>query len=1288
MKGLIATASGLFWAGLTLISLAQDNPCGVEGVVVEASSFMYTPSALEIEAGQTVVWVNVDGFHDVNGVTSTIGDVWNNPETFSTSAVSGNAEGVCLGSHTFTIEGTYDYDCSIGSHAANGMVATITVNPAQVSNTVVDVIVNSEDHTLLEAAVGAAGLVDALSGEGPFTVFAPTDEAFFALTEALEITMEELLAIPQLVDILAHHVVAGVTYSTDLSDGQEIETLFGENVTVTINYEGVFINQAQVVVADIAADNGVVHVIDAVLVPNGTGPPTPLPFTEDFANGFAGNNGVGSWTVEDTGGGLIWQAVDEAGDGYFADGTASGVHPPAGEYSTNISTLNSTTAANGWIIYDNDYWNTPISEGYSDNEGWLTSPVLNLSEAASVIVSWEQYFRYCCHPDAPIYLQVTNDGGESWVTFDGHGDFIESTNTASENGFLTTVDVSCVAAGESNVQIRFSYLQAPETGAGYSHYYWGIDDVAIYENIASNDIEAVLLTNGDIDNTFEYMVTPMEQVVSQVDGGVLAGLRYKNNGVSDQSATVLIEVLDSNGIVVSETSESLGVVSAPANSVICPDPSFESVYISTGWVPEGPGTFTLRATLSSDSGEDYTPENNVISKTMVFTDYEMGHDDEEALDTELTPQDSDIEGLYNPCGYGSFFQMQNSGSVAYGVAVRFGPNSGGGDLDFETRLYTVDGEVGLTDSPFATTYWQYDDAWTPSDVETSEYVYLPFEDPIELTTEDFYFLGVINEFESEAQLTVLGNADSDTDGSTGDYSISGAGDFIWFTSQSATPAIRLVLSPEPFTYPGCTDAAACNFDPGANIDDGSCGYTNCGCMDAQACNYDPAVEFDDGSCCECIDDSLPPLLLGAWQFDTSAGALSVGPTPLSGEWYSSPEGGLEPTQLDDRWTFTESNVLIYDNSGTTLNPFEGYVETEVEWDSWVFEMESAGDILGFNGFTVLSETPGICGWMGVWDSGPNYEIVELTETTLVILSQLQSIDCVPLEGYFTLRFVRSEPYEANYCVAGCTDLAACNFNPQATIENNEFCTYPGCDDPSAANYDALAGCTGECVYLAYDCSSVGDDAWSNEAMGLFPEWQEAMHGVPWEGEWVFNVPATIIEPGSGVSYGVHHVEWLGMGGMPDWATATSFNAGEVMGASTQHCIAAFGTPTLPGMHAITATGEVFISIFGQPFSIGEQSFSATLEVMANPNPIPGCMYPLATNFLSFATTDDGSCLFFGCTDPEAGNFNPFANVDDGSCGEGCDLGESGTCTTDVNGDGQVNVSDLLDLLGEFGAVCD
>jgi uncharacterized surface protein with fasciclin (FAS1) repeats len=140
-------------------------------------------------------------------------------------------------------------------------------------NTVVDIVVNSADHDTLEAAVVAAELADDLSGPGPFTVFAPTDAAFAALPAG---TIEALLADPTgtLAQILLYHVVGAQALSTDLSDGQSITTLQGEEVTVTIGMNGVMINNATVVVADITATNGVVHVIDAVLLP-----PAPQPTT-------------------------------------------------------------------------------------------------------------------------------------------------------------------------------------------------------------------------------------------------------------------------------------------------------------------------------------------------------------------------------------------------------------------------------------------------------------------------------------------------------------------------------------------------------------------------------------------------------------------------------------------------------------------------------------------------------------------------------------------------------------------------------------------------------------------------------------------------------------------------------------------------------------------------------------------------------------------------------------------------------------------------------------------------
>lgn len=270
MKHLVNLMTAFAVMFTTVMSMEShgQNPCNVEGVVVEASSFAYSPANVEIEAGQTVVWVNVGGTHDVNGLASTLGEDWDNPDTFYHGSVSGNMDGVCIGATIFTIPGVYNYDCSIGNHAANGMVATVTVTEPATPATVAEIIIDSPDHTVLETAVVTAELDDDLSGEGPFTVFAPTDAAFTALLEALEITADDLLANPDLASILLYHVVSGNVLSTDLVDGMSATTLSGEDVVINLTADGVIINgTAMVTVADIVADNGVVHVIDAVLLP-------------------------------------------------------------------------------------------------------------------------------------------------------------------------------------------------------------------------------------------------------------------------------------------------------------------------------------------------------------------------------------------------------------------------------------------------------------------------------------------------------------------------------------------------------------------------------------------------------------------------------------------------------------------------------------------------------------------------------------------------------------------------------------------------------------------------------------------------------------------------------------------------------------------------------------------------------------------------------------------------------------------------------------------------------------
>ncbi|WP_236034907.1 fasciclin domain-containing protein [Alkalihalobacterium elongatum] len=133
---------------------------------------------------------------------------------------------------------------------------------------IVETAVAAGNFETLLAAAEAAGLVDALKGEGPLTVFAPTDEAFANLLDALEVTGEELLAREDLADILLYHVVAGKVMSTDLEDGAEVETLNGAKVTISLG-NSVQVNDATVVTADFEASNGVIHVIDTVLIPTG-----------------------------------------------------------------------------------------------------------------------------------------------------------------------------------------------------------------------------------------------------------------------------------------------------------------------------------------------------------------------------------------------------------------------------------------------------------------------------------------------------------------------------------------------------------------------------------------------------------------------------------------------------------------------------------------------------------------------------------------------------------------------------------------------------------------------------------------------------------------------------------------------------------------------------------------------------------------------------------------------------------------------------------------------------------
>ena len=145
----------------------------------------------------------------------------------------------------------------------------LSVNPE--TNNIIDIVIDSDVHTTLETALISADLVETLSSDnGPFTLFAPTDSAFSLIpSDVLSLLLSDPMG--SLSYVLSNHVHVGSLLSTELSDGIMVPTLAGTDLLVSVTDDEVFLDQAKIIITDIQADNGVVHVIDALIIPSDLG---------------------------------------------------------------------------------------------------------------------------------------------------------------------------------------------------------------------------------------------------------------------------------------------------------------------------------------------------------------------------------------------------------------------------------------------------------------------------------------------------------------------------------------------------------------------------------------------------------------------------------------------------------------------------------------------------------------------------------------------------------------------------------------------------------------------------------------------------------------------------------------------------------------------------------------------------------------------------------------------------------------------------------------------------------
>ena len=262
---------------LTLLAGAEQAQAQCEAdATVYLTDFIFTPSEFTISVGQTVAFVNAEGVHNVDGTAE------DNPVPFFLEQSEGTIEGLCMGTFTFDIPGTYNFTSSVGVQPELGMNGTIVVDAV----TIADQLYNLDDAGTSGYAFNSylsstfnnglqefpneawVGDVD-LNGLDTYTVFVPNNGAVDELMELMNLGSFDMLGFYDMAPALKYHVVPGIYMANDLENGMALPTAEGQSVTISIGVSGAMVDDATIIETDITAFNGVIHIVDQILAPQG-----------------------------------------------------------------------------------------------------------------------------------------------------------------------------------------------------------------------------------------------------------------------------------------------------------------------------------------------------------------------------------------------------------------------------------------------------------------------------------------------------------------------------------------------------------------------------------------------------------------------------------------------------------------------------------------------------------------------------------------------------------------------------------------------------------------------------------------------------------------------------------------------------------------------------------------------------------------------------------------------------------------------------------------------------------
>ena len=489
---------------------------------------------------------------------------------------------------------------------------------------------------------------------------------------------------------------------------------------------------------------------------------------------------------------------------------------------------------------------------------------------------------------------------------------------------------------------------------------------------------------------------------------------------------------------------------------------------------------------------------------------------------------------------------------------------------------------------------------------------------------------------------------------------------------------------------GCTDENACNHDPSADLEDGSCIYYCIGCTDSTSCNYDPNAVEDDGSC------------------------LSYDECGECGGDNSSCVGCTDPQGCNyDPLAIIDDGSCVFEGVGISVEIYTDNYPAETTWQiSGLEGVVVSGEVYD-NAFTLYQEL--LCLDDGCYSFTINDSLDD-------------GICCEYGEGYYQIisegviiasggEFASNET--VMFCVGeseiGCTDSSACNYSSNASMDDGS-CDYAcvGCMDYEACNYDPIATQdSGECTYpdptFGCDCESViefnsivlGAESFYSgsfegggvlESIFIDMNWEDVEYSASWPADLLvqLNPPDGGCFELGGYDVVTVDCEFLGDNTVffPEtWQTSTIGQYSvEINLLDLGFEIEGEGTWSVNLLNGYTLSEGALYD--GSITFVGVCDLEEVVDVS-------GCTIDSACNYNPEATSNDGSCLYFdecgecggdngscsGCTEQNACNFNPEAIVNDESCEY-----ESCSCPEDVNNDGIISVADILMLLGEFGCM--